>query len=533
MRRGRRLSTQILVGQLVVLAVALLATLGLRVHGGRGELDRQFEQRALAVASSVASLDEVRSALAAGDPHHVLQPLAERVRRATGTSYVVVADRRGIRFSHPNRSLIGKRVSTQPDAVLTGSNWVGVQTGTLGRSARGKAPIRGHDGRVIGEVSVGILESQVSNELWRELPNLLLYTALALSAGAIVSLVLTRRLKQQTLGLELAEIAELLQEREAMLHGISEGVITMDTEGRVSLVNDEARRLLNVGRASVGDRIADLVPPGRLRDLLTGATPTADDEVVLTDDRSLTVSRMPVSARGRVLGAVVTMRDRTELVGLLRELDSVRALTDALRAQQHEHANRMHTTAGLLELGRVEDAMAYLMEISTAATALAETLRDQLGDPTVVALLLAKVTIAAERGVTLRVEAEGDVAGALADPRVVGTIVGNLVDNAIDAVAGRPDAWVVARFCGGDRRLRIVVSDNGPGVPDEALAFRDGYSTKAPRSGMHRGLGLALVRRLAGQAGGTVSVANDGGAVLTVELPAREVARAAALAGRS
>ncbi len=205
-------------------------------------------------------------------------------------------------------------------------------------------------GAIIGEVSTGILESAISGQLLHELPTVLLYFAISLGIGLVASLTLARRLKRSTFGLELDEIASLVQEREAMLHNIREGVITLDTDERVTLINDEARRLLPIAEFALGRSIAELVEPGRLRDLLSGAT-AGEDQVVLTDEHVLVVNRMPVLRDGRQLGAVITLRDRTELEALLRELDGVDALTDALRAQQHEFSNRMHTLAGLIELG--------------------------------------------------------------------------------------------------------------------------------------------------------------------------------------
>lgn len=310
-----------------------------------------------------------------------------------------------------------------------------------------------------------------------------------------------------------------------MLHGISEGVITVDSHGRVSLVNEGARRILGLGMTALHCPLEELLPPGRMRDLLTDPAGEAVDEPVVTDDAVLVVTRMPVSHGGRPLGAVITIRDRTELAGLVRELDSVRSLTDALRAQQHEHANRVHTLAGLLELERYDEARSYVTEISTAAAGYAESLRDSLGDPVLVALLLAKVAIASERGVELVVESAGDV-GSVGDidvkSRVLVSIVGNLVDNAIDAAASgtAPHPLVRVTFRRPDRgHVEVEVADNGPGVEHVDRVFTDGYTTKPDRDGAPRGLGLALVHRLVVRNSGHISVVNDHGAVFRVRLP--------------
>src|SRR5947209_2462101 len=294
---------------------------------------------------------------------HLMQSLAQQVASETGATYVVVIDRNGVRYSHPNPALIGQRI-TEPVIALDGRDHTGVDHGNLGTSANAKVPIRApgssRGGPVIGEVSAGILEGQVSDQLLHELPSLLLYFACALAIGVIASLTLARRLKRSTFGLELEEIAALVQEREAMLHNIREGVITLDRDGQVTLINDEARRLIPLDGDPVGRRIDEVLSHRRLSDLLTG-TLDGSDTVVVTDAHILTVNRMPVFRQGQALGAVVTLRDRTELEGLLRELDSVDALTDALRAQQHEFANRMHTVAGLIELGDDQAAARYAL----------------------------------------------------------------------------------------------------------------------------------------------------------------------------
>jgi two-component system CitB family sensor kinase len=521
---NRRLSTLLLRSQLAVVVVTLLAGFGMFVQATRHELDEQFQRRALAIAQATANVPQVQQEMAAGDPDHQVAALAEQLRASTGAAYIVVVDRAGIRHSHPNPELIGRPIDS-PLVGLSGVSETRInETGSLGRSANGVTPLRAPDGTIIGEVSAGILETRVSQEVVHQLPTLLLYAGLALLLGIAASLVLARRLKRRTFGLELHELATLLQEREAMLHGIREGVVTTDPAGRISLVNDEAQRLLELMPSAIGRPLDDILPPGRLRDLLAGRAPAEDDGTVLTDHRCLTVTRMAVTHGGRPLGAVATLRDRTELVELMRELDGVRNFAEALRAQQHEHANRMHSLVGLLELGREQEASEYLAEISSAGPALAERLLERLGNPAVVALLLAKVTIAGERAVTLSVEVDDGLDVALRELSVgegpLVTVVGNLVDNALDAVAGRPGGRIEVRFARDGDGVELAVQDNGPGIdPAAGDVFADGVSTKPARQGVHRGLGLALVRRLVVAAGGRISVSDDPGAHFRVWLP--------------
>jgi two-component system CitB family sensor kinase len=459
----------------------------------------------------------------------VVQTIAERIRTASRASYVVVIDLHGIRHSHPMSALVGRPVAEKIE-VLDGGSHVGVDQGVTGRSANGKAALYGPSGAVVGEVSVGIAEKDVLGELWRELPTFGLYAGIATAVGSGAAYLLARRLKRSTFGLELEEIAGLLQDREAMLHGIREGVLAFDPEGRITVINDEARRLLGLG-TGLGSRLEEVLPEGRLLRALDG-TLAGVDLTVLTDDHCLAVNRMPVVLHGRELGAVVTVRDRTELVGLLRELDSVRGLTDALRAQQHEFTNRMHTLAGLLDLGEHESAFEYAVESAGADQALAESVRKRIGNALMVGLIVAKTTVAAERGVRIVLGDDSALGEQPPHLRRLLTIVGNLLDNAVDAAAGGPSP-----AGGPEVRLSVVedaaavtvrVTDSGPGIPPGAVEsiFEDGWSTRPDRGTARRGLGLALVHRLVQRHCGTVAVSEGPGAVFTVVLPLPDTAPA-------
>jgi two-component system CitB family sensor kinase len=515
--RKRRLSTQILVSQLTILVATVLVGFALFAQQEREHLDRQYQDRALAIAQTVAGIPVIREAMEYGDSGNVVQSTAERIRQNSGARYIVVIDLDGVRHSHPNPALIGQRVE-EPLIARDGHGHTGVDPGSLGLSANGKAPLYGPSGNLVGEVSAGILESDVDAALYHELPIFGLYFGIALAIGVLASYLLARRLKRTTFGLELHEFATLLQEREAMLHGIREGVLGLDEDGRVTVVNDEARRLLGLGTTALGRPLAELIAAGRLRDVLTGAV-GGPDETVLTDEYCLAVNRMPVCLQGRELGAVVTVRDRTELVGVLRELDNVRGLTDALRAQQHEFANRIHTLAGLIELGDQAQARAFIEEVSARQGEEARSIRERVGNPLVAALVLAKETVAAERGVRLCLSADSVLGEAADRSQALLTVLGNLLDNAIDAAGagGSVDLWLADD----EEGITVRVSDSGPGIPADATAevFQDGYTTKQPRGELRRGLGLALVQRIVTQAGGTVQLRPGPGAVFTVRLP--------------
>ena len=515
------LAYQILAYQFAIILLSALIGAAAAVWQASHELDRQSEQRSLAIAESVASNAAIQQALVAGDPESVIQREAEEIRRSTGATYVVVTDEKGIRFSHPNAALIGKPVDEDPGAVLAGQTWVGVQRGTLGVSARGKAPIF-YQGRVIGMVSVGFLEPPLQQRLMGELPGFLTTLLPSLAIGVAASWLLAWRLKRQTFGLEPYEIAGLLEEREASLAGIHEGAIATASDGTITLANEEARRLLGLPQDCVGRKLSQVLPPGRLLKFLSGGLKD-QDEVLLAGDRVLVASRRAIVVRGREIGHVATLRDTTELTGLARGF-GVDSLTDALRAQAHEFANRLHTIAGLLQVGRPEEAMKLIAQTSGVHQELTESLLDRVGDPVLGALLLAKAAIASERGIELRVSDDTVMSQSSVESEDLITVLGNLVDNALDAAAGSTrERWVSVLVTeqGGD--VVIKVHDSGPGIATgvDGQIFQEGFSTKSGPGRKRRGFGLALVRQVVNRTGGDVTVVNDGGAMFTVRLPLR------------
>src|SRR5437660_4152991 len=415
--------------------------------------------------------------------------------------------------------MIGRPVDEDPSAVLAGHTWVGVQKGTLGVSARGKAPIF-NQGHVIGLVSVGYLEDTVGQQLLADLPGFATTVLLSLGLGVAGSMLLASRLKRQTFGLEPYEIAGLLEEREASLQGIHEGAIATDGDGTITLANEQARRLLALPTDCVGRKVAQVLPQGRLLRFLSGGLKD-EDEVLLAGDRVLVASRRAILVRGREIGHVATLRDTTELTGLARGL-GVDSLTDALRAQAHEFANRLHTIAGLMQVGRPEEAMKLIAQTSGVHQELTESLLERVGDPVLGALLLAKAAIASERGVELRVSEDTVMSRSALDSEDLITLLGNLIDNALDAAATSSDErWVSVSVTEHEDELVVKVHDSGPGIPEgvDGQIFQEGFSTKAGPNRKRRGFGLALVRQVARRNGGDVAVINSGGALFTVRVP--------------
>ncbi|MBK6010547.1 sensor histidine kinase [Streptomyces sp. MBT53] len=516
----RRAFSQVLLMQVAIAAgVAVLAT-GLFLEPLSKQLDHEAMRRALAIAQTTAQDPQIAAGVQNTPPtrNGPVQKEAERIRHATGAEYIVVMNRQWVRWSHPTPGEIGRRVSTDPSDALAGKEVMEIDKGTLGRSARGKVPLYDADHRIIGAVSVGIAYDSVRARLLSAIPGLFAYAGGALAVGALAAWLISRRVQRQTRDLAFSDISALLSEREAMLHGIREGVVALDRGGRIRLLNDEARRLLGIGDEAVGRSPDEALGEGRTTDVLAGRV-TGTDLLTVCGQRVLIVNRMPTDDDG----AVATLRDRTELEQLGRELDSTHGLIDALRAQDHEHANRMHTLLGLLELEMYDDAAEFVGEVVGDHRVTSEQVTEKIQDPLLAALLVGKATVAAERGVALWVADRTRLPDLVIDPRSLVTVVGNLVDNALDAVAGTAHARVEVELRAEGRAIVLRVRDTGPGISADQreLVFTEGWSTKKPPAHGKRGLGLSLVRRFAERQGGsaTVGEADGGGAQFTVVLP--------------
>lgn len=527
-RLGRTLAARILLAVLGIVVVTLAVGFALFARLTSQTADAHAIEQASGIAVTLGRVPQVAREVVDGDPSHVLPALGSQVRASTGASYVVIIDRTGLRYSHPNPALIGQRIE-EPVVALDGQVHTGIDEGSLGRSANARAPIVDASGRTVGEVSVGILESEVGVRLTAEVLDIALYAAVALALGVAASLLLARAIKRVTFGVEPAEIVALVQEREAMLHGIREGVLAVDAKGAINVLNDEARRLLGIESIGLGQRVEDVVPDGRLRRVITGEVGGVD-VVAVTDEHLLVLNRMPVLVGGRNAGWVVTIRDRTELEALMRQLDSMEGLSTALRAQEHEFSNRLHVLSVLLELGEVDEATRYSRELQAETALVSEEIRARVGSPVVAALLLAKTTIAAERDVVVRLDPASRLEAGHDEHLPLVSVLGNLIDNAVDAVADdprtagtHPRGEVVVLLTCSDDTLVLTVTDTGPGIPDDRLddVFLDGYSTKQPRGAMRRGVGLALVHRLVTRAGGTIGASSPAGARFEVHLPLR------------
>lgn len=512
---GQTFALQVLVAALVVGA----GLLGAYLQAQRSTT-AQATARTTAVAEAVAATPDVVDAVQAPNPTATLQPYAERVRLETGTDFVVIMSTDGIRYTHPDRRQIGKRFIGHIATAAQGGVVVEDYTGTLGPSRRVVVPVR-DGGRVVALVSVGIRKTAVAERLSGQLPGLLLAGLAAALLSGLGTALVARRIRRQTHGLGEQQLQEMYEYYDAVLHAVTEGLLLTDLEGRLRLANDEAFRLLGLPENAQGRPVADLGMAEPLVAALTDPDPR-EDELHVTDARVLVLNKAPAVRHGRRLGFVVTLRDRTDLEDLTGELDSARGLTEALRSQAHESANRLHTVVSLIELGHADRALAFATDELAASQVLTDRVVASVQEPALTALLLGKAAQAGERGIDFEVGEGARWPEGVAPARDVVTIVGNLVDNALDAVATAKGARCVrvdAHVEGGYAVL--TVEDTGPGLPPGEVerAFQRGYSTKQAAGEGRRGLGLALVAQSVQRLGGELRVEGPPGARFVVRIP--------------
>ena len=519
------MARQILVLQVLVVLVVVAAAVSLAyVDARRSQLD-SARDRALAVAVSVADTPQVGRAVTGPDPRATVAPFADRVRRDSGTDFVVVMSLSRERYSHPNPALIGGRFVGNLGGAPQGHVFTEEHTGSLGRSVRAVVPVfaGGPGSRVVALVAVGITLDRVQDAVAARLPVIALAAGLVLGTGLVGSWLIGRRLRRQTHGLGEREITRMYEYYDAVLHAVREGLLLVDTTGRVQLLNEGAERLLGLDRSALGRRLADLGLPASLTHAVLSGD-TGPDEIHLVDDAVLVLNVAPARWQGREVGSVVTLRDHTEIQAVAGELDTVRGLAESLRSQNHEASNRLHTVVSLVELGRTEEAVEFATEELEVAQLLTDRLVGAVAEPVVSALLLGKTAQAAERGVQLRLGPSTAVSGLPVTQRDAVTIIGNLLDNAMDAVAGAPTRVVQLELESDAHRLVLRVRDSGTGLSPQARAhvFERGWSTKTADGPVGRGLGLALVVQAVRKHDGVIEVgtAELGGAEFVVRIGA-------------
>ncbi|SDK90931.1 two-component system, CitB family, sensor histidine kinase DcuS [Maridesulfovibrio ferrireducens] len=489
-------------------------------------LKEQIGLRALQTSQAVAEVPMIREMLLKKDPEGQIQAMAEDIRLKIGATFVVVGDSAGIRYSHPVPERIGKYFvggDTGP-VLMEGKSYVSEAVGTLGPSIRSFVPVFGAPSEIIGFVSVGYLTENVQKNIAAHLDRPLWFVLGLTLIGFFSTAYISRHLKKVTLNLEPAEITNLYLERGAVLETIREGVIATDHRGEIRLANKAALKYTCFNSAElVGKMIGDVIPCAGLNYALTTGEGEYDQERIV-NGQELIFNIVPVLQGGEIKGLVASFRRKDELDRIAHELSSIQEYSELLRGQTHEYSNKLHTIAGLIQIEAYQEALDLVTCESSGYEDLIMFLNKAIPHPVIAAIVLGKFNRAKELKVQFDVDREGtmvDVPDWIKQEKIV-TIVGNLLDNAFEAVLGcdKVDCKVQLSFTDLGNDIVFEVEDSGPGIPPDQIdhIFEKGISSKGTG---RRGLGLYLVKQRLDELGGFVSVSSDGseGTLFSVIIP--------------
>ncbi len=483
------------------------------------------EEKAKNIAKVVSRAPYVIEALGGQLDSAIIQDFANDILRATEVQFIVVMDMEGIRKSHPDPEKIGMPfVGGDEQRVLQGEEYSSIAEGTLGVSFRYFSPVIDYSGQQVGAVAVGISLDEVETAIQEGRMTVFLGIGLGGLIGLLGAWFLARKIRRVLFGLEPSEIAKLLAERNVMLKSVREGIIAVDSNGMVTLINDEGSRLFRkagILQSPLGMPIEELVSHSELQKVLATGKARYDQEQNLRGV-ALLVNTVPLLVDGNKRGAVATFRDLTEMRQMAQELSGVKLYAEALRAQSHEFMNKMHVILGMIQIGFYDKLKQYIQELTTNQQTEMGQVMSKIKDPVIAGFILGKLAHARERGITLELMGE-DVLPVLNSSGMtheIVTIVGNLITNAFDAVESSEEGRVHVGFSYFEEMITIEVADSGPGMDELTMErmFEKGFSTKEEEN---RGIGLYLLRKSVERLDGEVQVESviGKGTRFTVEIP--------------
>lgn len=502
------LQTKIILLVCGVVALALLAANILITNRVESNVRATLGEKAMDVCRMVTHSPIVISGLA-GNDDAAIQEYANTIRNVVHVEFIVVFDMQGNRKSHPDATLLGKHIMGGDESLaLQGHEYISYGEGTYGPALRAFSPVFSQDGRQVGAVVVGILLGDVEKALRESHKIIYMATLSGLLIGIGFAILLARNIKKTLFGLEPFAIAQLVQERSAMLQCVREGILAVDKNSIITVANSEAIRVLKLAGIPgdpIGRQVAEYVPHTRLKDVMHTGQAELDQEQKINGVTILT-NRVPVVVDGEIVGAIASFRDMTDMRQLAEELTDVNSYVEALRSQAHEFMNKMHVILGLLRLKFYEKLETYITRIANKDIAESEFVSQCIRDPVLGGLLLSKFSKAREMAVDMVLDADSFLPEPV-DPKVTNelvTIIGNLIDNALDAVKDSLTRQVTVLMKYSNHVLTIEVRDCGPGIEPAVVdqIFIKGYSTKATG----RGFGLFLVARAIERLNGSIQV---------------------------
>ena len=514
-----------LIAFVLVLVLCQVGIMGLvSTHLVDDILENQVGKRVLSMSQTIAGMPGVARLIQERDPKGELQRIAEDVRMATGAQFVVIGDENGIRYSHPDPAQIGRPMvgGDNERALKDGIAYTSRAVGTLGLSLRGKVPVIDDSGRIIGIVSVGYLEDSIQQMLATRKTTLFATCMTLLIVGVAFAVGLAWNFKRAIFGLEPYQIARIFQERSAILGSIREGVVAINSNGEITMLNRAAKKTLGLSADTdyIHQPVADVIPDNGLHRILRTGESELDIEHQI-GGKEIVVNRVPIWNDQQVVGVVSSFREKDEIDTLARELSRVHDYSEMLRQQTHEHSNKLHTISGLIQLEAYDKAIELIGQETSGYQDLLHFLATAVPDPVVAGCILGKYSRAKELKIRLDVDRDSsfsDVPESISREKIV-SILGNLLENAFQAVAKQASSNRVVNLSLTDlgNDLIFEVEDSGNGIADAVSGriFEKGVSTSDK---LGKGMGLYMIKDMLRYLNGHITVEDSGlgGVIFTV-----------------
>ncbi|MDP4089206.1 MAG: sensor histidine kinase [Bacillota bacterium] len=527
MKKTIKLQTKLTLLVIAVVFISISIIIFFVASWMTGNIESKAKTNIMNVAELMAHSREIVSELETGDPKGQIEPYVNmQLKHLQQIEYIIVADREGIRYSHPNPKMVGKKFvgGDEYRVEQKGETYISEATGTLGKSLRAFTPIYDEENKTeIGFVSVGTLYSNIETAKHTAILYILLIGLGGLTAGITGAFLLANNIRNTLLGLEPEEITRLYNEKMGILDAIHEGLIAVDCKGRITLINDSALNILNfesvVNKEElIGQNVEEVIPNTRLVNVLETGKPEFEKEQRINNTIIMT-NRIPIRNRGRIVGAIASFRDKTEVTRLAEELTGAKKMAWSLRAQNHEFMNKLHTIAGLIQLEEYEEALQFISHVAKVRSNISNILTENIKDYSLAALLLSKYSKAEESRVKLQIDENSKLTRLPQDmaSEEIGSLVGNLIENSLDEVKNDGTGAIYIRIVEKENFLNIEVEDNGGGIPAEyrEKIYEQGFSTKEGQ----RGHGMYIVKKIVDEYDGTISLDADNGVHWNITIP--------------
>ncbi|APH13624.1 histidine kinase-, DNA gyrase B-, and HSP90-like ATPase family protein [Clostridium sporogenes] len=527
MRKAMKLQTKITLLIITVVFLSIAIIISFVVSWMTGNIENKAKTNIMNVAEMVAHSTQIRDALEKKDPNGKIGPYVNmQLKNLQQIEYIIVADNEGIRYSHPNPKMIKKKFEGGDEykVIKKGETYISEATGTLGKSMRAFAPIYDRESkREIGFVSVGTLTENIETAKHTAILYIILIGFGGLMAGTIGAILLSNNIKNILLGLEPEEITNLYNEKMGILDTIHEGLVSVDYMGRITLINNSALKILNLQHKVdkdeiIGENIENIIQnTGMINILQTGESEFEREQKI--NNTTIMTNRIPIMNKGRIVGAIASFRDKTEVTRMAEELTGVKKMAWSLRAQNHEFMNKLHTISGLIQLEEYDEALQFISDMAKIRSNISNILTNNIKNLSISALLLSKYNKAEESRVKLKIDENSKLTKLpqhITAEDIV-SIIGNLIENSLDEVKNDGTGLIYIKIVENKNFLNIIVKDNGNGIPVEYREeiYNQGFSTKEGQ----RGHGMYIVKKIIDEAKGTIKLEVDNGVLWNITIP--------------